>query len=1859
MPRPSKYFLSAHVANLTGYRSEKLDIPFFVEDDGTIKVKILYDSFAGEESFESELSQVKNVLSRRLMLHYYPEYYSFLYPDQNNSIGNVTDPKAAIAFNKVKGAFENALTAIYFKPLDPALKARRKDVVVGTVRGKLEYQLSNEDRELAALSGMPMPLNGIFRTEDPLALKRLLQVIDSLPNIDDAIARFNADQKISNIANQTVLILGPFINNNNLLNDGMASFQQQLNGFEGSLPVTLDFNAMQGGMMAVLNTVILDAVVNELMLLEGSEFIEFADTDSIIMYFGTKTSSDGKKKTAIGKITYIVNERGFEESTLATGYMSNVKYNKDLQDPLVLATLKNYEFLVDSLQFARDTTGEGDFSFFDFIQQAPSDFGEGFDATVWDDLPTPGTDDSSNMFLKEAARLGIVDGDGKALERGFIDSMSPAEMRKWRQEVSNNPVIYQKVFAANKAKVLRTAINVTNVVDQVLAGNFNGIKGDSQIGRLLSSIGIDELAKEALNCATFGTAPAARKINNAIRSSINTVGQSLYIEPPPPTNGITVPAIDIGKTFQTFTVDGNLWKEIQKVMVDSLQKAVFEIITGLAKTLKELCPLTNPRSTDFGATNMADLVNSNLTDAAANIPAISNQSALDQLFDKINLTNSEIMNYLSDLSVILSSMEICALFTNRDQLNVDTVEKILDFNSTYRDLNIRTSLNTYVALMGFFGDLSRFVDIRQFCDEIANEILELNQENLCLLEDAAPDVINNILQDMVENGISLDNPLDNINLECPSRKNYMQNNLVNNTIPSLLNTIVEVVEIDFINSLKSVKAVMQEPSLVSSPGSQQVSNTLEAAGLSPLEEDPELPDGLDFATGATDVLAAIFNALHDIANLIDDIEACDLDLAELFGLPADQTAQVIGTVNDVLQEVIENPDFINGINDMKGAIENIQRARGQTGAPPVVTYQFSQEYKSQFTNYMPSTKIKYDTDEYRVRAGKFRAKTVAPVLPQMTIMGAPPQPSPLGNYNPVELKFTFGPRARQQLLHQVTKATPGLLLGSPSDQPESIKINYRSYQNSVLGKPVDVTLNSSLVPKEIVDEEYDLEFSAPTGFELAAGSDRNVNPYMANFSDNLVRQIRLENFTQPTPEQKETLFSQADGFLFPAAFAGLVESTFDYIRDNGIFDIEKLNALQFFKDNSNCIPDNIADYLDVDGIINSLMEEMLDTLCYDPDKDDLNPMGSKIRDTIRFGMVLLLIQIHIAQFIVKNIFVFSAFDINDILESKTIKTFLSITIRDQVLSLLRSQPVVGQKIVEYFNMKIRRNPVIDQGGMLDSDGNVVFEAERDFGTSDLPAIIEYITLLRIEESKTVVANAVSNSAASSSGASKSFNRALIENALTIQPKWFGGTMLNPARNLYYLRNDNTLIEKQFFNTGNLFGANSNVAALRSLRAKIDGLNIGYGKLVMEKVAVWESVEPSDTAPAGFAIPDVFLDTTGLDYGLELSIFRAAVSDQVSAITKTFGINPTKNSSLRFNNLGIRHRIVYYMPISAHTDSDPLFQDSNTLDASQSFEVESGYVLHRIVLKDMDTFVPVGDRNGGSEMLNADLEAYSGTTLSDSELNIIINNDDYKKFFNKAFNSDLIMLVPILYNLYLTDTHFPKVDGRFQAPKDRILQIFVDTMNSENSVLAPDLTRRAAQRAQAGSPTDPSANLSASSLDFILKALIECPIQILRGLAELVDPHVALSKLIRDASGLGFSAAAKAIDASPALDPLRALAPGVNGEAIMKIIICLLNISLERAINGIAGPFAQVVNDNEEISLIPDISMQGVDFSGTLPGLFMLPPSPLGILYLLLQLVKVGTDQLDSEVGQLDLDLETGQDTGTLSNVSGDQPLDAC
>ena len=98
-----------------------------------------------------------------------------------------------------------------------------------------------------------------------------------------------------------------------------------------------------------------------------AKFSDFTDADILQLSFGKRGR---KKELALAGITYLVNEISIEQQVLKTGYMTNVLYNAELNDPFVLSTLKSYEQLVSLLSvFGR--VDDINVSFLDFLQSTP------------------------------------------------------------------------------------------------------------------------------------------------------------------------------------------------------------------------------------------------------------------------------------------------------------------------------------------------------------------------------------------------------------------------------------------------------------------------------------------------------------------------------------------------------------------------------------------------------------------------------------------------------------------------------------------------------------------------------------------------------------------------------------------------------------------------------------------------------------------------------------------------------------------------------------------------------------------------------------------------------------------------------------------------------------------------------------------------------------------------------------------------------------------------------------------------------------------------------------------------------------------------------------------------------------------------------------------------------------------------------------------------------------------------------------------------------------------------------------------------------------------------------------------------
>ena len=1936
----SNYFIDGAAATSNGYRSKKVNIPFATNTKSAgprLNVKLVYPKFDranGDAAFRGASSSINNKAANRLILHYFPEYYTFyrvLVRNKDRSLGSFIDDQE-MGYRRLREAIKEGLQSGYYTS---ATKPATESVVIAFLN-KFRFGLTASEVDILKMStGQSSPIyNKIrslqapaltelayFYTHSPVEMKTLLTLLELIPTgtqVSTSFELFNSDENITPGSKTTTLQISSFMADNKAANDGLSAYQQQLDGFEGSLPINLNFTDMQKGVFTILNGVIMQNLMRDItdvhnMATVGGPYLDFSDADSLQITFGTRREhGDVPSQTCIASIKYFVAHSSLSQQHMRVGYMTNILYNKAFSDQLVLSTLKNYEFLVRAMK-ASELFGGPNLSFTQFLDENKGDFGlEG--NTIWEDIPNPAAA-VEDMNLKEAVRLGIIDlEDVKGLEKGFQASLTPEQLERYKREVTENPEFQKKLKAAKKKMAFSTAKDINKVIIGFLEGGPEGvgIKKDSPLGLFIRQIGIQDLAMEAMICATFGLAPSFARVGRAAQGALQQTQAAsqqadaavtslaakaakirlaqLGNPPKPPEPSITMPKVD-KKKFEPPTLDKEVWEKLRKSVLDGLMKGAMEVIKSLAALLKELCTINNPYAQDEGATDVGDLVRDNLDQNFKDAPAISNESALDQMFGNDGLTPEQVLGdgsidnkgYLSDLSVILTSMEICFLFTDRSQVSDFTLEKIVDFNLTSPDPQIKQNLNTPTAVLSFFANLSRFVDITDLCNKIATDLYNANIDNICLVEEKAPELIDKILEDLATNGMELDSPFP-YNLQCPLRKDYISNPLVTTTIPDFLGAVQEAVEIEFVNGLSAALQILKEPVITSSESSAQIAGTLQAAGLlggtgQGPDQFSEFGPDLDAAAAAKsdDIMKKVTEIFGTIQDKVDHIDQF-CDVGALLGVEGQDLVGVTQTIISVLSNFVQHPDFINAIRDIDRRLSELSAAANSTaGLSSVATqYEFPVSFREEFAEY-----IDKQSAEVEAAFGTFapmwngedpnfslteiyslsRRQSLQPVSQKFGHLSAiSSAPTPIaGKFMPLTLNYKFPTKSVPFLEEDGTltdnnglpvrvggKVVPRFVV-RPSNTPDDyLRLTFPA-ASSAGADPVQFDLQSDLFGSSFLSHFASAEpLSRDYTITEGTAGGTNINTYLTPFTNVLYSKLRSKGVTtidgliQPmfqimaknpdagsdfdlSSQQSERIPVKAtiSSVLFPALYAGQTEAMFDFILRNGIFDTPRLDSLNFFFDNRGCIPDNVADLLDMGpganacgpSILDEVNEELLQALCHDgADPDDLNPQGTQIRDVVRHFSFLVLLQIHIAQFVVKNIFVFSAFEIDDLMTMGTIKEFMAVNIRNQVQSLIETKPIVGENLVKYYNKKIQRAPVINQGGLLDAAGNVVFPPTKRFRQSDVPAIIEHMTKDRITKSRCAVANAVKRSSDLTSP--KDFDRVFVEDILTVVPSFYGaricGTQWAPGVNTpppIQVREVDPSTGKPinaFYNglptdlqSG---GVAERVTLLNNIPSYFGGSEgvltgnwvgtaepamwrgfdrqMKYGKIVLERQVIWDSVTEADRKP----VPRILERTTGHEYGLEKDLFEQVLYNESLKTGSPATAGVDSQLELEFTNLRFKYNIVYYMPTVSHRWSNdqpmsighmaspgaPFWDSSNhgTRADHKLWNME----LSRYVLKSLNGHLPLrssistadteyvqgteeylvdDDGDGIQEstrvrirwdhrpVLKTTLSGY-GTTVTDSELQLIVNDAIFKDYFDKSINRSVTSLVPILENFYLTSNFFPKMDNILQGAKDRCLGIYIDSILDQTPQPPAPTVSPQALAAAGMNPDDPFSALTPSAIDFILKMLIETPINILRGVAETMDPHVGITKIIREISAAVFNEMAKGIDVSPPVKFLR-------------------------------------------------------------------------------------------------------------------------
>jgi hypothetical protein len=293
-----------------------------------------------------------------------------------------------------------------------------------------------------------------------------------------------------------------------------------------------------------------------------------------------------------------------------------------------------------------------------------------------------------------------------------------------------------------------------------------------------------------------------------------------------------------------------------------------------------------------------------------------------------------------------------------------------------------------------------------------------------------------------------------------------------------------------------------------------------------------------------------------------------------------------------------------------------------------------------------------------------------------------------------------------------------------------------------------------------------------------------------------------------------------------------------------------------------------------------------------------------------------------------------------------------------------------------------------------------------------------------------------------------------------------------------------------------------------------------------------------------------------------------------------------------------------------------------------------------------------------ELKTSDLENYSRNEiltrdrLSPAEVRYILDNETYQDYFTNVFDAEIIGILPIIHNFYLTNNYFSDIRQAMRSTKNRVFDILNTTIDNHDSYNStPDLARLGA-RTVSLSNSDPDADSLAR--DFILKMIIKTPIDIIKGLMQMIDPHVIITKFIKAGTGDAFSLIQRELRGIdlPSPDggnPTAPFADGATGADLFTAVLCLLQQLMENPPN---FPFPPPFPGTPGPNFYPHISKDGVDFLGTGMGMLMIPPTPFGLIYLLLSLINFDTTQPNLDVG-----VEFGSDPVPAGATA--TGLDAC
>jgi len=1636
-----------------------------------------------------------------------------------------------------------------------------------------------------------------------------------VPDASQGIIRYNNYRNHGSAATYTKIDLSTMPLNQGSFEGFMATFSNQLNNFPGQISLDLNANMLKTSVEKILQLMIKE--LTNIMSLEKISAYQHGD----YLEIGFSEST---------RITVVNFKISGTDGELTTGFITNTEYNGFLSDPLTLITLKNYEdILVDSQQSSR--------------------LGEQSSFTGWIDR-LGGTSDGSGTYTPDnalgpwnnifAGREGedpIDIRDVQRIEKIFSTFKSSKQLQEIENYVSD-PKVRKQALQQEKAKRINAGIAMADVIDKALKFEFPlaGL-GDTKEGRIINQIinqfGIQELAKEALICLTQGAGVSLSRISTAVKNELLSMSSApMYTAPTNPPNALKKPDLGDFKAYFSISGDPPLWRQILDIILGALANAAFSIIKALADMFKYNC--ADLWAGDIGAMDAGEELLSMMNPQTdrTEVPAIDggidpefwpdpstdHMEHIQNCFFRFGFSDTQAgFLYLSVVSTILSPTEICKLFNSPGDVDQETFDRILEFNENYDDSAVRDNMANYSAISTFFSCASSQVDTTTLCNTYINDVvarLEKRDCPICLDEGAlALDPAIAELVNIIDGGITIEIPP--IDFLCPESEQYLDNPIIKNTIPNLMYTLVESIGLYMGSSIEGARQAMLEP-VVTTQINAALAGALAAAGVvqEPSEFDPEV----------LDVLMNIFTTISDTLNAMNDPALCpDLDLSkipqivevlEAITMGADLAAVITEASAEAAAEIAEKLEGVQA-NAAEGT---------NVAASPYVTYRFNEGYKNRFRYAIDPMVYTYDVGTGRTAGAPAPAASLIPTMNEMDLNVMTSDYSSWNStaYGQLQLRFNFNRRgevaAANPTTFEATLTFPPYS-GAPGAPFISLEIlpgtaEYYGSLGPTLAGTYDLTNRDTATYPGILDWTTAVSTPGPS-WQIY-----NMNPLIAELVDELPETApniggNIESVIPAVGAVPGPFRMVAAGTLYPSVYMHALKNMYTYMLNNGAFSEYKLSRLNFFKDNTNCNPENVGDLMDIDGIIDQMTQEFAISACEDGDNVQV-----KVKNMVRYGIVNLLIQAHLVEFVVSNIITFSAFNLDDIFAPKYgIRKFVVEGVTKAVSDIVTTtSTTLGQTslngvIRAYFSRRLQRPSVIAAGGIISSDSSIEIDPDDDILSIPMSTLVAFLVDERITyewssgDRNTI--KSISN-IIDPTGNRPSLDDIFLSEIVGMYPK--------------YKRSDFTVTIGE------------------------GGFDIAQVHTILGSDFEWypgdirnplDSSRPITAGAVFFSRTVTYIDDSGNQVtacGPEAFDLVGTGPGSVSISSNNIWL-PAKNNT----NFQKSYGLYYILPNLGVLNNYPDFDSSDTstwVPLWNSGPVGELYDPAAVTQQTAQRLHALQWFAGHKMSIEAGTYGVNPVTMSEilafEQANLaIMSGPGPSVMLNQILSKDALFIIANLHSMALTLEYFPDVGAAFETTKIAILNLLNSVNRSEQQPQPsrPGVVQRIANETATGG----DSNLDSLMREIMLKVLRETPIAILKGLVELIDPHIAISKLIRDITGMGFSAAADAIDQS------LAVLPGPGGDAlrdadikakdILGIAFCGLNVA-NQAITHAATNATGTAEDIEAAGplLGPNFSMKGVDFTGSVAGLFMAPPSPFGIIYLLLMMLSNLEIPIDDE-----------------------------